>query len=266
VVLAIGTELGSTDYDMYEDGGLKIPGTLIRVDIDPRQARRGLRPRWSCTAAPRWPPPHCARRCPTARPSTGARAAGRGRPDALDPMMRADLALLDAVRDTLPDALIVGDSTQATYAGNLGFAAARAGGYFNSATGFGTLGYGLPAAIGAALAEDRPVIALSGDGGLQFTLSEMASATEAGSGSSCCSTTTRAMARSSRRWWPRTSRRWASTSLPPDLPAIARACGWDVRTVATPAELAEALRTAQEADACTMLHYTDHLREAFRPG
>jgi acetolactate synthase-1/2/3 large subunit len=42
------------------------------------------------------------------------------------------------------------------------------------------LGYGLPAAIGAKLAApQRPVVCLIGDGGLQFTLPELASAVEA---------------------------------------------------------------------------------------
>ena len=39
-VLAIGTELGPTDYDFYENGEFAIPGRLIRVDIDARQASR----------------------------------------------------------------------------------------------------------------------------------------------------------------------------------------------------------------------------------
>ena len=55
--------------------------------------------------------------------------------------------------------------------------------FFNSTTGYGTLGYGLPAAIGAKLAApNRPVVALMGDGGLQFTLAELASAVEARTG------------------------------------------------------------------------------------
>ena len=42
------------------------------------------------------------------------------------------------------------------------------------------MGFGLPAAIGAKLAEPgRPVISLMGDGGIQFTLPELASAVEA---------------------------------------------------------------------------------------
>ena len=50
---------------------------------------------------------------------------------------------------------------------------------FNAATGYGALGYGPPAAIGAALAmPDAPVVCLTGDGGFQFTLPELAAAVE----------------------------------------------------------------------------------------
>eukprot|EP01030_Chromulinospumella_sphaerica_P012494 gene12494-12282_t len=37
VVLAIGTELAETDYDVTFAGGFEIPGKLLRVDIDPDQ-------------------------------------------------------------------------------------------------------------------------------------------------------------------------------------------------------------------------------------
>jgi acetolactate synthase-1/2/3 large subunit len=46
-----------------------------------------------------------------------------------------------------------------------------------SSGGAGTMGYGLPAAIGAQLAQpDKTVIAIAGDGGFQMTLCEMATA------------------------------------------------------------------------------------------
>ncbi|TIW59509.1 MAG: hypothetical protein E5V48_17580, partial [Mesorhizobium sp.] len=50
----------------------------------------------------------------------------------------------------------------------------RPGGWFNAATGFGALGYGPPAAIGAAIAmPGTPVVCITGDGGFQFTLPEL---------------------------------------------------------------------------------------------
>jgi acetolactate synthase-1/2/3 large subunit len=82
-----------------------------------------------------------------------------------------------------PDVIVAGDSTQPVYSGNHLYEANHPRSWFNSATGYGTLGYGLPAAIGAKLAAPhRPVVALVGDGGLQFTLPELASAVEAGTG------------------------------------------------------------------------------------
>jgi len=42
VVLAIGTELGETDYDVVFDGGFQLGGRLIRVDIDPSQLQRNF--------------------------------------------------------------------------------------------------------------------------------------------------------------------------------------------------------------------------------
>ena len=84
------------------------------------------------------------------------------------------------VQAALPDAVIVGDQTEPVYAGNQFYAPERPRSWFNSSTGYGTLGYALPAAVGAKLAApDRAVVALIGDGGLQFTLPELASAVEA---------------------------------------------------------------------------------------
>lgn len=95
--------------------------------------------------------------------------------------MQQEVAFLDAIRSALPGLILVGDSTQAIYAGNLYYDADRPHGWFNAATGFGALGYGPPAAVGAALAEPgTPVVCLTGDGGFQFTLAEIGSARDAG--------------------------------------------------------------------------------------
>ncbi len=89
--------------------------------------------------------------------------------------------VVETIRDTLPGSIIVGDSTQPVYAANLYYDHDRPGGWFNAATGFGALGYGPPAAIGAALAApDAPVVCLTGDGGFQFTLPELGAAVDAG--------------------------------------------------------------------------------------
>jgi acetolactate synthase I/II/III large subunit len=177
VVLAAGTELGPTDFDMYSSGAMPPPAGLIRIDIDAAQLTRN--------AAAEVP---LLGDCRQVLAALLVQDLGRGRPSAaasdldavrtasaaaLSAAMRRQIDLLEMIRDALPDALMVGDSTQPVYAGNLGFAAAAAGSWFNSATGYGTLGYGLPAAIGASIAApERPVIAWVGDGGLQFCLGE----------------------------------------------------------------------------------------------
>lgn len=191
VVLAIGTELGETDYDTVFDGGFAIPGELIRIDIDAQQLARNYRATIAIVAdagqaatallaavatAPSAP-------SGAATPDWGAPRAAAVRSavaDSYDAPTRAQKRLLEAVRQALPDVIIAGDSTQPVYVGNLVYDASAPRSWFNSSTGYGTLGYGLPGAIGAKLgAAKRAVVCLIGDGGLQFTLPELASAVEA---------------------------------------------------------------------------------------
>ena len=40
LVIAVGTEFGPTDYDMYADGGFVMPKNLVRIDIDAEQLAR----------------------------------------------------------------------------------------------------------------------------------------------------------------------------------------------------------------------------------
>ncbi|MBS0612344.1 MAG: 5-guanidino-2-oxopentanoate decarboxylase [Proteobacteria bacterium] len=182
LTLAIGTEMGPTDYDMYALSEFPQPPQLLRIDIDAEQMVRNARPELALLGdARRTVEALLARlgaapaRASDAAPAACTTQARTAAAAALTPAMRAQLRFLDQLRDTLPGHLIVGDSTQPVYAGNLGFEAAAPATWFNSASGFGTLGYALPAANGAALAQPQsPVIALVGDGGLQFTLQELA--------------------------------------------------------------------------------------------
>ncbi|MDB5555857.1 MAG: 5-guanidino-2-oxopentanoate decarboxylase [Rhizobium sp.] len=182
VVLAIGTEFGPTDYDMYEDGFFTIPGKLIRIDIDPKHIMRTILPEIGIVGDAGTSAAQLTDAVAPAKRDAAARAAAVARNpngDLTGPML-GDLHILEQIRDRLPGVIFVGDSTQLVYSGNLGYTSAASGSWFNSATGFGTLGYGLPAAIGAkAAAPDRPVIALAGDGGFQFSVAELASAKEA---------------------------------------------------------------------------------------
>ena len=69
-----------------------------------------------------------------------------------DGAARSQARLIDTIVATLPGAIIAGDSTVPVYVGNFTHDAPAPRSWFNSSTGYGTLGYGLPAAIGAKLA------------------------------------------------------------------------------------------------------------------
>ncbi|MDP3895251.1 MAG: 5-guanidino-2-oxopentanoate decarboxylase [Mesorhizobium sp.] len=183
LVIALGTEFGPTDYDMYANGGFVLPKRLVRVDIDAAQlARRpatvGIRA--DCAAALSAFLPSIA----VHAPSDGAARALVAREAAWEELgapLREQARAVTLIRDAVPGALIVGDSTQPVYAANLFYDHDRPGGWFNAATGYGALGYGPAAAIGAAVAlPGEPIICLSGDGGFQFTLPELGAALDAG--------------------------------------------------------------------------------------
>lgn len=189
VVLAIGTELAETDYDVTFAGGFEIPGALLRIDIDPDQTVRNYPPQVALVADATiaaedlltelnrqpLPPRHA---------EWGAARVARLWAELAptwDAATRAQTLLLHTVLEALPGAVLVGDSTQPVYSANLTLNLDHPRRWFNSSTGYGTLGYALPAAIGAWLGrgDGQPVVCLIGDGGLQFTLPELASAVEA---------------------------------------------------------------------------------------
>lgn len=185
VILAIGTEIGPTDFGDELLNLASFTGKLVRIDIDPEQAMRGMSPDLAIVADATEAIERITALigCCGAGGSGGARAAAARTAVATlgTPRNQAGLRLLSALRNSARNTIIVGDSTQPVYAGCMAFGTDEPGTFFCSATGYGTLGYALPAAIGAKIAApDRPVVCVIGDGGLQFTLAEMATATEIG--------------------------------------------------------------------------------------
>ncbi|MBV4505921.1 5-guanidino-2-oxopentanoate decarboxylase [Pseudomonas sp. BW13M1] len=193
VVLAIGTELAETDYDVTFKGGFEIPGSLLRIDIDPDQTVRNYLPELALVADAVQATEALLvalnlQAQPPRESDWGTARAARLRQDnaaSWDQPTLSQTRLLTSILQTLPDAILVGDSTQPVYTGNLTLDMARPRRWFNASTGYGTLGYALPAAMGAWLgsaespAARAPAVCLIGDGGLQFTLPELASAVEA---------------------------------------------------------------------------------------
>ena len=101
--------------------------------------------------------------------------------DRLSDNEKSHLKILESIRDDVPECIFTGDSTQLIYSGNMIFNTKKPRQWFNSSVGFGTLGYALPAATGAAIAAiNKPVICLIGDGGIQFVLGELGALVDTG--------------------------------------------------------------------------------------
>ncbi|GLZ28407.1 hypothetical protein Lesp02_05970 [Lentzea sp. NBRC 105346] len=181
VVLAIGTELASTDL---WNGPLRFPGDLIRIDVDPAQMITNAAPDHRLVGDAQATVEALNQRLGFGKPSIEAvRRADRWRKlhrKHARAQGAAWLPLIETMENTLgPNAIISGDSAMVCYYGALSNLPLDAPASFLYPAGLGTLGYGLPAAIGAKLgAPDRQVVALHGDGGLMFTLPELATAAQ----------------------------------------------------------------------------------------
>jgi 5-guanidino-2-oxopentanoate decarboxylase len=98
----------------------------------------------------------------------------------IDAALPGTVALARQIDDALPsDAIVAGDSSQIVYLALANvLRQSRPHSLLYTPT-YATLGYGLPAAIGARVAQtDRPVVAVLGDGALMFCVNELATAVE----------------------------------------------------------------------------------------
>ena len=187
LVLAIGSEFGETDFDLYRDGKFPKIQYLIRVDIDRNQLHKNIKPEIAIKSsaiqfckhllyeikAKRFEPKGLTQL------KIDIQVIREKCKDEIESKLQDPLDLIFRLVNNFPKAILVGDSTQPIYAGNLYSDVKKAGHWFNSATGYGTLGYAIPSAIGAKLASPTsPVIAIMGDGGFQFTSSELMTASE----------------------------------------------------------------------------------------
>jgi len=174
-LLLIGTELG--DSDLW--GGRIRGRTVIRCDIDAAQLHKNcpadhvlLGDALATVRALLAAVPH-----DDAAPGSGRAATLRAHchEEALpDAGIHAEISA--AVRQALPaDGVLAGDSSQVTYFGSVHFVDMPAPRRFCYSPGFATLGYGLPAGLGAAIAlPGTPVAVLLGDGAMMFAVQELA--------------------------------------------------------------------------------------------
>jgi thiamine pyrophosphate-dependent acetolactate synthase large subunit-like protein len=273
VVLAVGTELGESDL---WGPPLALSGALIRVDLDPLQAHsnhvaavavigdaraalvalvdalEGTAP--TAEDTPGGAAPGSA--ASGAGPAPSSTAAVRARLDAEHREQAAPwLDWLAALDRALPeDAIVVGDSAMCCYYGALGGLPVRRPRSFLYPTGFGTLGYAVPAALGARIgAPDRPVLALSGDGGLMFTVAELASAAALQQPLPVVVFVNEGYGEIRNEMAGAGFAPVGVDIAPPDLPALARALGCAGEHVARPGELPVAVAAAFERHTPTLI-------------
>ncbi len=185
VVVAAGTDF---DGSMTQNGALRLPAKLIHIDLDPSQVgkvypARGLVGDASMVLAAL--DDALARRGIDRSEAQGHVAEHLGALRAsvwaeleADPRTREAAGFVRALRRAAPaETIFVADMCIAGY---------WCGGYLPVPgprrllypMGWGTLGFGWPAALGAATAGAGPVVAVVGDGGLMYGLGELATARE----------------------------------------------------------------------------------------
>jgi acetolactate synthase-1/2/3 large subunit len=258
VVVAVGTELAPSDF---WSGPPRFTGQLIRIDIDPMAATTNatadvalvgdasevldaLRER--LTEGPR---PVQERVAATrARFAAEARAEGHA-------YLRLTAALTQVLGE---DGVVVGDSTMACYYGLLGNLPAHRPRSFLYPTGLGTLGYGLPAAIGAKLARpETPIVAVHGDGGIMFTVAELATAAQCGLPLPVVVVDNGGYGEIRAEMTARGDPPHAVDLDSPDFVLLARALGCHGVRVDEPDALAPALSAALRADRPTVIHLAE---------
>jgi 5-guanidino-2-oxopentanoate decarboxylase len=170
-ILAVGTELSETDF---WNGSYRIAAPMIRIDLDPEvlaRPHRATRPILADAASTLES---------IAASFKGKIAMRQQRNPGDDGDLRKQLAkVLRVIRESLPiETVIASDMTQIAYAANEIFPVSKPRTWLHP-VGFGTLGFALPAAIGAKFGVGATsVAALLGDYGLQYTLNELGTAVE----------------------------------------------------------------------------------------
>jgi 5-guanidino-2-oxopentanoate decarboxylase len=183
VVLLVGSEVSAGDHFLSK---LEISGDIIRIDIDPAELTStysaAVPIQADARAAMLALASALSRRTPTAQRSQGeirvqdvlARNAAK-----MTHVEKLHARVWKTLRSALPtDAIVMGDASQIVYTGSFAMPMEMERCWYYSGT-YCSLGVALPMAIGAKIgAPHRPVIAVAGDGGIMFTVNELATAAE----------------------------------------------------------------------------------------
>jgi thiamine pyrophosphate-dependent acetolactate synthase large subunit-like protein len=254
VVLAVGTELGETD--MYFTTKLPLGGLLVRIDLDPvklaDQYSADVRVWSDARSALHSINQALAGRAQEAVTRAGWRLSIGGSAkfhaeieSSLDSKAQAQRRALRAIKSALPwDGVVFSDMTQIAYFGNYAYPVDNPGQWFHP-SGYGTLGFALPAALGAKISSPaRAVIALAGDFGLQFTVTELLTAVEAGLSLPIVVWNNSALGQIRDDMVAAHIPELGVIARNPDFVALGKACGAESYRVHDPAALTDAIRTA----------------------
>ncbi len=175
------------------------------------------------------------------------------------------LSFVDAIRKAVNrQGIVCCDETMVTYWGARHYPTYEPR-TFLYPEGSATLGFALPAAIGAKLARpDRQVLALAGDGGFMFTMQELATAAE-------CQLAIPIVVFNDRgftvlKWLQdvfHEGRHPAVDYLVPDFLTLAKAFGIRAAKVNTPRRLRSAIQRAFSADGPTLIEVTAEMDAPF---
>ena len=183
VVLLVGSEVGMGDSFLPT---LDIPGDIIRIDIDPGELASVYAAAVPIQADARAAMLALASALSSRKPAA-QRPQGEIRTQEVLARIAASLSEVEkqharvwqTLRSVLPaDAIVMGDASQIVYSGSFAMPMEEERCWYYSGT-YCSLGVALPLAIGAKIgAPRRPVIAVAGDGGIMFTVNELATAAE----------------------------------------------------------------------------------------
>jgi 5-guanidino-2-oxopentanoate decarboxylase len=183
VVLLVGSEVAAGDHFLAR---LEISGDIIRIDIDPTE----LTSLYSA-AVPIQADARAAMRALASALSVRSAAAQRSQGERrvreilarnaakMTELEKQHARVWNVLRAALPtDAIVMGDATQIVYTGTFAMPMERERCWYYSGN-YCALGFALPMAVGAKIgAPQRPVAAVAGDGGIMFTVNELATAAE----------------------------------------------------------------------------------------
>ena len=264
VILAVGTEISETD--LWELA-IQIPGKIIRVDVDPASLAK---PHTSTIAMLSDAAPalqmildHLPAMDVSARTQSNAKfvADHIANETQNEDDLRKDLRrILSVLRQALPpDTIIASDMTQIAYAGNEIFPMEHPRCWIHP-VGFGTLGFALPAAIGAkAGLPQRPVVAMLGDYGFQYTVNELGTAAELKQSLPVLLWNNDALGQIRDDMVNKAIEPNAVTLINPDFQSLARAYGCLAEKPATLAELGPAITRAFAAGKPTLIEMTPRM-------